>query len=319
MYRSLLLLSFVLSSMLARASPPLRDAPPAWAYPVNPPTLTVPADDGTPLHVPDSDAVFTLTQIRDLNFSPDWHPGDHPPMPEVVARGRKPAVLACGCCHRADGSGGPENARLAGLPAAYIGQQIADFESGARKTSVEGRNPKLMVDTARAMTNEEIEAAAAYFSALTPRLAIKVVESANAPKTRVVDWHLAVATTGGTEPLGQRIIEVPENLDQFERRDGRARWIAYVPLGSVQRGHALVTSGGGNAVACGTCHGPDLKGVSPIPGIAGRSPSYLIRQLYDFRAGVRAGAGSARMKPVVEKLSMDDMISLAAYVASLSP
>lgn len=279
----------------------------------------MPADDGTPLHVPDSGAAFTLTQIRDLNFSPDWHPGDHPPMPEVVARGRKPAVFACGCCHRADGSGGPENARLAGLPVAYIAQQMADFKSGARKTSVRGRNPGLMVDTARAITNDEIEAAAEYFSALMPRSAIKIVEAANAPKTRVVDWHLAVALTGGTEPLGQRIIEVPENLEQFERRDGRSHWVAYVPPGTVQRGARLVASGGGTTVACVFCHGPNLKGLGTIPGIAGRSPSYLVRQLYDFRAGVRGGPGSALMKPVVEKLSMNDIISLAAYAASLNP
>src|SRR5215469_3923775 len=219
MCRTLALLSLVGASMLAGASPPPGEVPPAWAYPVNPPNLTVPPDDGTPLHVPDSDAVFTLTQIRDLNFSPDWHPGDHPPMPEVVARGRKPAVLACGCFHRADGSGGPENERLAGLPTAYIAEQIADFKSGARKTSVRGRNPELMVGTARAITSEEIEAAAAdYFSALKPHSAIRVVEAANAPTTRVVDWHLAVASTSGTEPLGRRIIEVPENLEQFERQ-----------------------------------------------------------------------------------------------------
>ena len=320
MHRSLALLGLLLSATLAHGSPPPPDAAPAWAYPVNPPNLTLPADDGSPLHVPDSDARFTLSQIRDLNFCPDWHPGDHPPMPEIVARGRKPAVLACGSCHRADGSGGPENARLAGLPAAYIAQQMTDFKSGARKTSVPGRNPDRMAkEVAYAITSEEIEAAAAYFSALTPRSAINIIESSNAPKTRVVDWHLAMALTAGTEPLGQRIIEVPENLEQFERRDGRSRWVAYVPLGSVQRGYKLMTSGGGKTVPCGTCHGPDLKGVSPIPGIAGRSPSYLIRQLYDFRAGVRAGAGSALMKPVVEKLSMDDMISLAAYAASLSP
>jgi cytochrome c553 len=319
MQRSLLLLSLVLASTLACGSPPPGDAPPAWAYPVNPPTLTESADDGSPLQVPDSDARFTLTQIRDLNFCPDWHPEDHPPMPEIVARGRKPAVLACGSCHRADGSGGPENARVAGLPAAYIAQQMADFKSGARKTSVPGRNPERMVEIANAITNEEIETAADYFSALKPRSAIRVVEAVKAPKTRVVDWHLAVAPTLGMEALGQRIIEVPEKLEQFERRDGRSRWVAYVPPGSVQRGQKLVTSGGGKTVSCGVCHGPDLKGLGPIPGIAGRSPSYLIRQLHDFRAGARRGAGSALMKPVVEKLSMDDMISLAAYAASLSP
>jgi cytochrome c553 len=321
MQRSVLLLSLVLASKLACGSPPLGGRPPAWAYPVNPPSLTESPDDGSPLQVPDSDARFTLTQIRDLNFCPDWHPDDHPLMPEIVARGRKPAVLACGSCHRADGSGGPENARVAGLPAAYIAQQMADFKSGARKTSVPGRNPQRMVlEVANAITNEEIEAAAAYFSALKPRSAINVVEAVNVPKSQVVDWHLAVASPLGMEALDQRIIEVPENLEQFERRDGRSRWVAYVPPGSVQRGQKLVSSGGdGKTVSCGVCHGPDLKGLGPIPGIAGRSPSYLIRQLYDFRAGVRRGTGSAPMKPVVEKLSMDDMISLAAYAASLSP
>jgi cytochrome c553 len=56
-----------------------------------------------------------------------------------------------------------------------------------------------------------------------------------------------------------------------------------------------------------------------IPGIAGRSPSYLVRQLYDLKHGARAGLGSALMKPAVEKLTIDDMISLAAYAASLEP
>ena len=191
MRRSLLLLSLVLSSKLAAGSPPLSEGPPPWAYPVNPTDLADRPDDGTPLRVSDSDARFTLTQIRDLNFCPDWHPGDHPAMPEIVARGRKPAVLACGSCHRADGSGGPENSRLAGLPAAYIAQQMADFKSGARKTSVPGRNPDRMVaEVANAITSEEIEAAADYFSTLKPRSVVRVVEAVNAPKTRVVDWHL---------------------------------------------------------------------------------------------------------------------------------
>ena len=307
--------------VLAVESPVLgSEAPPAWAYPVNPPGLKPAPDDGTPRHVPDSDAAFTLTQIRDLHFAPDWHPEDHPPMPDIVARGRKPDVLACGSCHRADGSGGPENAKLAGLPAAYIVQQMADFKSGARTTSVPERAPpQLMISTAKAINEQEIEAAAAYFSALQPRSAIRVVEAESVPKTQVTGWHLAVAADHGTEPLGRRIVEVPENLEYFALRDGRARFVAYVPPGSVQRGQALVASGNGKTVACGICHGPDLKGLGPIPGIAGRSPSYVVRQLYDFKTGARAGLWSPLMKPVVEKLSVDDMIALAAYAASLSP
>jgi cytochrome c553 len=315
-----MLVVLALAAGLGSQAPALADDPPAWAYPMVPPGVRAAPDDGIPRHVPDSDAAFTLTQIRDLSFAPDWHPGDHPPMPEIVAGGRKPEVLACGSCHRADGSGGPENAKVAGLPAAYIVQQMADFKSGARKTAVPERlPPKLMIETAKAINDRDIEAAAAYFSALRARPAIRVVEAENVPKTQARGWHLAVASDSGFEPLGQRIIEVPENLGDFASRDGRARFTAFVPIGSVQRGQALVASGDGRIEPCGTCHGADLKGLGPIPGIAGRSPSYIVRQLYDFKTGVRSGPWSELMTPVVKEMSVDDMITLAAYAASLSP
>jgi cytochrome c553 len=299
----------------------VEEAPPAWAFVVKPADFRPPPDDGRLRHVPDSTAAFTLTQVRDLFFAPDWHPGDHLPMPEVVARGRKPGVPACGVCHRADGSGGPENSSLGGLPAAYIAQQMSDFRSGARATSVPERDPpKLMIALSREVTDAEVAAAAAYFSTIKPRSSISVVESATVPRTSVAGWHLAATKSAGREPLGQRIVEVPEDPERFESRDARARFIAYVPRGSVEKGRALAaTGGGGRTLPCGICHGPELKGLGPIPGIAGRSPSYLVRQLYDFRHGARAGTGSASMIPTVENLTLDDMISLAAYAASLKP
>jgi cytochrome c553 len=295
--------------------------PPPWAYPVNPADFKLPLDDGALWRVPDSTATYTLTQVRDLFVAPVWHPADHPPMPEVVALGRKPEVQACGVCHRADGPGGPENSGLAGLPAAYIVQQMADYKSGVRTSSVLQRvPPKLMIALAKAATDAEVQAAAAYFSALKPKAVIKVVETDTVPKTHVFGWHLAAATTDEKEPIGQRVIEIPEDLQQFVSRDSRSKFIAYVPTGSVQKGQALAaTGGGGKTVQCGVCHGADLKGVGPIPGIAGRSPSYFVRQLYDFKHGARAGVASAQMKPSVENLTIEDMIALAAYAASLTP
>jgi len=306
---------------LPSPSAPAETSPPAWAYPVKPPGAKPIPDDGAPRHVPDSATTYTLSQLRDLFAAPDWHPGDHGPMPEVVSRGRKPDVFACGYCHRADGPGGPENSGLAGLPAAYIVQQVADFKSGARRSSAPERLPvQLMTSLAKAATDAEVEAAASYFAALKPRSIIRVVETDSVPKTFVAGWFLATAQPGGTEPLGQRIIEVPQDLEQFEHRDARSRFIAYAPVGSIAKGEALARSGGaGKTIACGTCHGPDLKGLGPIPGIAGRSPSYVVRQLYDFKRGARAGSGSMRMKPAVKKLSTEDMISLAAYLASMAP
>lgn len=319
---SLLPILLLASVLLAGGVPAHADAgPPAWAYPINPPDFKAPADDGSPRHVPDSESALTLSQVRDLFSTPDWHPDDHPPMPEIVSKGRKPHVQACGFCHRADGPGGPENARLAGLSAQYIVQQMADFKSGARNNSSSRRMPtEMMISLSKAITPAEVDAAAAYFSALKPRPVMRVVEAAMVPKTFVAGWHLAVLDSGGEEPLGKRIVEVPENLQQFVSRDARARFVAYVPVGSIRQGEWLVGTGGnGRTVACGGCHGADLKGLGAIPGIAGRSPTYVVRQLYDFKHGARSGVAGAAMMPTVAKLTMDDMISLAAYAASLPP
>ena len=119
----------------AQESAGASETPPAWAYPVNPPGFKPAPDDGTVRQVPDSKAGYTLTQLRDRFIAPNWHPGDYPAMPEIVAQGRKPDVYACGFCHRADGPGGPENANLTGLPKSYIIRQMADFKSGTRKSS----------------------------------------------------------------------------------------------------------------------------------------------------------------------------------------
>jgi cytochrome c553 len=312
------------ASMAQTQSPTPASAPPlsfpAWAYPWVPDFKVAPADD-VPQHVPDSAASFTVKQERDLFFVPDWHPEDHPAMPDVVAHGRMPDVRACGSCHRAAGTGGPENASLAGLPAAYVVQQIEDYKNGARKFAGPQRGPSvLMTAIAKASNEEEIKSAAAYFSALKPATNIKVVETDTVPVTQIARVFYMLVKDGGTEPIGQRIIETPVDAAQFEHRDTRSQFIAYVPKGSIAKGEVLATTGGaGITTPCITCHGPDLRGVAPIPGIAGRSPSYLVRQLYDFQQHARAGSAGAPMGPVVEKLSPDDMISLAAYVTSLTP
>jgi cytochrome c553 len=296
------------------------DGPPAWAYPMTPPGFKLPPDDGQVHHVPDSSAAFTTSQLQDRFFTKDWHPDDHPPMPDIVAYGRKPDVLACGHCHRADGAGGPENASLAGLPAAYIRQQVVDFRDGSRKSSVPKRIPwALMFSVSRAVTDDEVAQAATYFSSLKPKRHIKVVETDTAPKTYVAWLIYAASKDGETEPIGQRIVEVPNDLDQFEAYDSHAEFTAYVPVGSIAKGEALVTSGVGKTVQCGTCHGPDLKGLGPIPGIAGRSPSYIVRQLYDFKHGTRGGPWSALMARVVANLDDEDFVPLAAYLASQEP
>lgn len=296
------------------------DGLPAWAF-LWDPTVKVPPPDDKPNSLPGSNAAFSWKQARDLFVAPDWHPDGHPAMPDIVANGRKPDIRACGSCHRVEGTGGPENASLAGLPVAYFVQQIADFKSGARKLSGPQRpSTQLMLASVKDMTDAEVLAAAEYFAALKRKRIIKVVESETIPKTGPSRLFYVKSPEGGTESLGRRIVEMPDDVDQFELRDSRATFTAYVPLGSLAKGEALAKTGGsGTTVACNLCHGPELKGLGPFPPIAGRSPSYIVRQLYEFQHGGRTGGSSALMKLPVEKLSQDDMIALAAYIASLEP
>ena len=309
-------------SLTSLASAPVpaqsQDGPPAWAYPVNPPNFQRAPDDGTIRRVPDSTGGFTLTQVRDLFTAPDWHPEDHPAMPEIVAKGRKPDVLACGVCHRADGPGGPENASVFGFSAEYIIQQTEEFKTGLRTNTVPRVATDLMIKTSKAVTDQELKEAADYFASIKPRPNIAVVETDIVPKTHVRDLFLAPMDGAEKEPIGQRIIEIPENVEHFVSRDSRARFVAYVPVGSIQKGRALAATGD-LRVQCAACHGPDLRGTAVAPGIASRSPTYMFRQLYDFKTGARKGANSEPMKSVVEKLGIDEMIALVAYTASLTP
>jgi cytochrome c553 len=177
-----------------------------------------------------------------------------------------------------------------------------------------------MLSVARAIRDDEVAQAAAYFSSLKPNKRIKVVETDTVPKTYLAWLIFAASKDGGQEPIDERIVEVPDDLDQFESYDGRARFTAYVPVGSLAKGEALVTNGeAGKTVQCAICHGPDLKGLGPIPSIAGRSPSYIVRQLYDLKHGQRTGPWSPLMARVVANLDEEALVSIAAYLASREP
>jgi cytochrome c553 len=291
-----------------------------WAYPVNPPDDRPPPDDGTLKRVPGSSKAMTLTQARDKFNVPDWHPDDHPLMPPIVEHGRNTEVWGCGYCHLASGLGRPENSSLAGLPVAYIVQQVADFKNGSRKSSVRKTATDVMIAQAAAATDAEVKAAAEYFAALKPKPWVKVIETDTVPKTHVSAFLFEVTKGGGTEPIGQRIIETPENSERSALRDAASGFVAYAPVGSIRRGEKLInTNGAGNIPPCASCHGKELKGLGPAPPLAGRSPSYSFRQLNDFKKGTRKGAGSESMAASVAALSQEDMLSIAAYIASRTP
>ena len=295
---------------------------PAWAYPVNPSAEDSSPNGGGLRHVPDSPVAFSRSQIAAISGPvPDWHPEEHPVMPGIVSMGRAPAVYACGYCHLPSGAGRPENASVAGLSAAYIKAQMLAFRNGGRPGSEPRRGPQnAMIALAKAATDDEIGAAAAYFASAKLECFVRVVEATTVPRTIVAGWTLTYHPAGGTEPMGKRIIEMPEDFSRFEDRDSRTPYVAYVPVGSIGLGADLVATGArGRSVACATCHGPDLKGLADVPRLAGRSPTYLVRQLNDLRGGSRRGGAAELMKPVVAYLTDDDIIAIAAYLASRAP
>src|ERR1700722_4442744 len=257
-------------------------APPYWAFAIDPPedlaATRARATDVTPNRVPDSSKTFTVAQTVDRFHVADWHPEAHPAMPEIVVRGRPPDVFACGYCHLPDGLGRPENSSLAGLPVGYIVEQLAEFKSGARKTSEPQLQPISTMNTAEVKASDaEVESAAQYFASLKPKPWIRVVESKSVPKPRIAGWMLVPVAAAGTEPIGHRIIEVPENTEQTELRNDSSGFIAYVPPGSLKKGEALVKSGGGSAtIQCSICHGAQLAGLGNVPSLAGGSPSYIV-------------------------------------------
>jgi len=306
-----------------------QSGPPAWAYGFTAPNGPLPKSgseslpkDDTPKHLPGSKFSFTLAQIWDVFAPADWYPEDHPQMPEIVAHGRKPNVNACGFCHYPNGKGRSENTSIVGLPYDYFLKTIGDFRSGARKTADSRRlNANVMNTFATGMTDEDEEAAAKYFGAMRWTPWIRVVETNTVPKIGNRGHMFFALPGGGKEPIGKRIIEVPENTKATtELRDDHSGFIAYAPVGSIKQGEALVTmGGGGKTIPCGDCHGEKLEGLGPVPGIAGRSPSYLVRQLYDMQQGFRTGVGIDLMKPVVANLTQDDMLAIAAYTSSRVP
>jgi cytochrome c553 len=323
---------------------------PLWAYgfdvvrkpgetaaPQNPPTRDLrPNEDPTEQTrlrtLTGSSATYSLVDVRDGSNVIDWFPDDHPmPMPDIIRHG--PAGMGtlkrgCGSCHLPNGQGRPENAPPGGLPVAYFIRQMQDFRNGLRRTA-DPRKPNTytMIDLARGMTDDEITQAANYFAAIKYREWTRVVETAVVPATRIAGNLFLPISDERTEPIAGRIIEVPSDQEQTEAyRNPRVGFVAYVPPGSIEKGKDLVATGGmrvvgntiiqGKTTPCVTCHGLDLMGVADVPPIAGRSPSYIVRQIWDIQQGTRNGAAVQLMKMAVSQLTPEDLVSVAAYVSS---
>jgi cytochrome c553 len=243
--------------------------------------------------------------------APDWWPRDHPAMPQIVARGRGKA-WPCAHCHLPTGLGRPEDAATAGLPLAYILEQVRAFRDGERVSPI-------MHEELSHVSDADLKLAAEYFSSLRFTPWTKVVGVATAPKLHVEESMWVPNKGSAREPIGERVIVTPVNLERTTLGDSRSGYIAYVPPGSIERGAAIAAKGVGTAPACESCHGTDLQGVGDIPPLAGRMPNYIVHELILFQTGKRANPGAAPMVQEASQLTVGDMVDVAAYAASRKP
>jgi len=198
-------------------------------------------------------------------------------------------------------------------------QQMTDWRNGLRTTGEPRMGPpSFMQRIGLAATDAQARVAAEYFSSMDYKPWVRVVETDMVPRTRLAGWIHQVIEGGGTEPIGTRVVETPEDLHLTHLRDDASSFVAYVPTGAIARGEQLA-SGNGKTEACAVCHGPGLRGLGPVPALAGRSPSYVARQLYDLQTGARNGAWSDLMDATVAELTTEDIVNIVAYTASLVP
>jgi cytochrome c553 len=284
-----------------------------WAFGSDKPAAANVADDAV-VRVPESDVALRRGTLKDFFVAADWFVADHPTMPALVAHGARPGVFACGYCHLPNGAGRPENAMLAGLPEAYIMRQVRAFADGSRRAASAAHGPTMrMIGVARAAIGDPgLAEAAAYFARLKPVRRLRVVESETIPRMVVSRWVYHEAAGNGVEALGARVVETPDDFSLFEALDSRVTYTAYVPVGTLRLGEALVRHG---VPTCTACHGEDLRGMGVAPPLAGRSPSYLARQLVGFRMGARRGV----MVGVVAGMQEEDVVRITGYLASLRP
>ena len=318
------------ASVMAQQNAPAPAGPvppglPEWAYtpPVPgapPPPSALPADDNAIVKIPGTDRTFTRGELRALKETMDWFPEDRRgTAPDIVRVGKQPAVRQCTLCHLPDGSGRPENSPVGGLHPVYFMQQMQDYRNGLRKSADPRKaNTNTMIAYAKAMTPEEDRAAAEYFAQQPYPRRMKVVESRTAPKVRMQGgMHMKIPADqgGGMVPIhADEIVEVPDDNLRAEARDTRMGWTAYVPPGTLNKGKQAAAK-----YQCATCHGASLEGIGPVPALAGRSPSYMMRQLFDMKTGARRGPWAELMKPVVDSMSIQDMTAVVAFAASVPP
>ena len=277
-----------------------------WAYPTNPPPGTPNREDLPPAGPVNENMVH-------LSYT------GLPPAPDIIGIGKP---QPCVTCHLTNGNGHPQTADISGLPVNYFVEQVHAFASGQRVDKRTGR----MAAVAKAISEQDLKAAAEYYAAVSPARQqwIKTVVATEAPKHEFLmgPGGIGFSMPGGTEPIppGQMVM-MPQDEDMVRAEDQlRGGFIQYVRPEEMAQGARVVETGdGGRLLKCATCHGADLKGKGDVPRLLGRQTQYMIRAINDMRDGANKNPQAAVMAAVAAKMTDEDIVGAAVYLASKAP
>jgi cytochrome c553 len=109
------------------------------------------------------------------------------------------------------------------------------------------------------------------------------------------------------------------NLSKKDMLDLGAWFSAQKPTSQNSKGDtSLITKGKAvaDAAICTMCHLGGFSGQNEIPKTGGQHYEYLLKQLQDFKAKRRTN-DAGNMTAVLRTITDDDLVAVAAYVASL--
>ena len=316
------------SVVIAQQNPPAPAAPipaglPEWAYTPPPPAGSPPPPSRSAgrrqrrFSIAGTDKTMTRGALRGVKEIPDWYPGDRQRSDAAIVRDGKEGVRACGFCHLADGTGRPENAPVNSLHVAYFIQQMQDYKNGLRKSAdPRKKNTNNMIAFAKEATDEEIKAAAEYFAAPAlpeahqghrvahgPEGASPGRDAHGDPQTKAAAWSRSATRSSRCRTTTC----APRRVTRTWARPRTCRQGA-------QQGQ-----GARREVSVHHLPRPEPGRARPRAGLAGRSPSYMMRQLFDMKVGARRGPWFDLMKPIVDSMSVQDLLALSAYAGSVAP
>ena len=146
-------------------------------------------------------------------------------------------------------------------------------------------------------------------------------------KAQLEKFHSGARGTHPDDVAGMRMRPMSLSLRSDEEIAAVAAHVASLPPvppaatlqgGDAGRGQALYAP-------CAACHGPDGAGIQPLNGAPLRASSdwYLLRQIHNFRSGIRGtnplDASGALMRPMSMTLADEQAIlDVIAYITTLS-